>query len=96
MIVNVAAAADVPPPGAGLTTDTEALPTLAISLAAIAAVTCVALTKVVVRSEPFQRTTELETKLVPFTVNVNPEPPAVALVGEMVASVGAGLVMVKT
>src|SRR5580700_6539687 len=36
------------------------------------AVSCVELTKVVVRAEPFQSTTEPVTKFVPFTVKVNP------------------------
>ena len=35
-------------------------------------------------------TTELATKFVPVTVSVNAAPPAVALVGEMEASVGTG------
>ena len=38
------AALDVPPPGAGLVTVTDGVPALAISLARMAAVTCVALT----------------------------------------------------
>ena len=45
------------------------------------AVSCVAETNVVVSGVPFQFTVEPETKLVPFTVNVNCGPPAVAQVG---------------
>lgn len=48
-------------------------PGKAVSVAEIAAVNCVALTKVVWRGEPFQFTTSpFGTKLVPFTVNVMP------------------------
>ena len=49
-------AADVPPPGAGENTVTCALPAVAMSAAGMAALNCVALTTVVVRSVPFQRT----------------------------------------
>ena len=50
---------------------------------------------VVVLEEPFQLTTEVETKFVPFTVRVNWEPPAVADVGDMFVVVGTGLFTVK-
>ncbi len=50
-----------------------AVPGNAVSAAVIAAVSCVALTKVVGRGEPFQLTTIPLTKLVPFTVSVKPE-----------------------
>ncbi len=53
------------------------------------------MTKVVVRFEPFQRTTEPALKLVPLTVNVSPPTPAVALVGEIEVVVGTGLLIVK-
>jgi hypothetical protein len=86
---------EVPPPGKGFTTVTVAVPPVAMSLAKIAAVNCVLLTKVVVRGLPFHCTTELETKLVPVTVSVNAAPPAVALVGESEVTVGAGLLTVK-
>ena len=49
------------------------------------------LVNVVVRLEPLTRTTEAETKLLPVTVNVNPAPPAVALLGDMLANDGSGL-----
>src|SRR5262245_57540547 len=49
---------DSPPPGAGVKTDTLAVPELAMSAAVICAVSCVLLTKVVVRGCEFQRTTE--------------------------------------
>jgi hypothetical protein len=82
---------DVPPPGAGLVTVTFSVPAVAMSAGVIAAVTCVALTKVVVLAAPLNFTTEPETNPVPFTVNVKAAPPAVALVGESDVIVGAGL-----
>ena len=67
---------------AGLETETVAVPENAVSVAGICAVTCVALTYVVGRGEPFQFTmepptatpftVELFTKFVPFTVSVIP------------------------
>ncbi len=92
--VNVAFP-DVPPPGAGFVTVTLNVPAVAMSAAVIAAVTCVALTNVVVRADPLKFTTEVETKLVPFTVSVNAAPPLVALVGETVVIVGPGLFTVN-
>ena len=86
---------DVPPPGAGFVTVTVAVPAVAISAAVIAAVNCVAFTKVVVLAAPLNFTTDVDTKPVPFTVRVKAAPPAVALVGEREVSVGAGLLMVK-
>ena len=86
---------DVPPPGAGLVTVTVAVPAVAISAAVMAAVSCVALTNVVVLAAPLNFTTEVDTKPVPFTVRVKAAPPAVALVGEREVAVGAGLLMVK-
>ena len=44
-----------------------------------------------VRSAPFQRTTELLTKFVPLTVSVNPAPPGVAEDGLSPVMVGTGL-----
>jgi hypothetical protein len=81
---------DVPPPGEGFATETETVPAVAMSLAEIAAVNCVPLTKVVVRALPFHPTVEPETKFVPVTVSVNAAPPSMALEGESEASVGAG------
>jgi hypothetical protein len=62
-----------------------------MSAALIAAVSCVALTYVVVRFVPFHLTTELEMKLVPFTVRVKATPPAVADEGLRLVVVGRGL-----
>jgi hypothetical protein len=50
----------------------EAVPADAMSAAVMLAVSCVALTNVVTRAEPFQFTTEPLTKFAPFTVSVNP------------------------
>ena len=79
------------PPGGGFTTVTCALPWVTMSLAGIAAVTCPAFTNVVVRAAPFQRTWEVPTKLLPFTVSVNPAPPAGVLVGASEVRMGVDL-----
>lgn len=47
-------------------------------------------TKVVGRSAPFQRTTELATKLLPETLRVNADPPNLMELGEMLAITGTG------
>jgi hypothetical protein len=49
-----------------------------------------ALTNVVVREAPFQRTTDDETKPLPLTVSVRLALPATALVGEMLLATGTG------
>ena len=46
------------------------------------------------RSRPFQRTTEALTKFVPFTVRVKAEPPAVAEEGLRLVMPGTGLAAV--
>src|SRR4029077_8943104 len=86
---------EVPPPGGGLVTVTNAVPALAISAAVIAAVSVVLLTKVVARTEPFHCTVELFTKFVPLTVRVKSVPPAIWLSGEREITVGTRLFMVK-
>jgi len=86
---------DVPPPGAAFVTVTFAVLAVAISAAVIATVNWVALTNVMVLAAPLNFTTDVDTKPVPFTVRVKAAPPAVALVGEIDVSVGAGLLMVK-
>jgi hypothetical protein len=58
-----------------LDTVIEAVPAEAISDEEIMAVSCVELTKVVLRAEPFQSTTDVFapfTKFAPFTVRMNP------------------------
>ena len=84
-----------PPPGAGLVTDTGNVPTAKMSAAVTWIVTCVALTNEVVRAVPLKLTTEEPLKLVPFTVNVNADPPTNAPVGESVVIVGTGLLIVN-
>ena len=82
---------EVPPPGAGLKTVTWAAPTAAIRLAGTCAVSCVAEINVVMRFVPFQLTTEMGMKLVPFTVSANAAPPAVAVLGDIELRDGTGL-----
>src|SRR5882724_3947308 len=86
---------EVPPPGLGLLTVMLAVPAVRMSLAGIEAVNWVALTKVVVRSNPFHRTVEAETKLVPVTVRVKPGNPASAELGLSPEIAGAGLLIVR-
>src|SRR5262245_35719686 len=62
-----------------------------MSLAEIAAVSCVLLTKVVVRLLPFHCTTEAEIKPVPFTVRMKAGPRAVAIEGDKELMLGVGL-----
>jgi hypothetical protein len=50
---------------------------------------------VVVRSRAFQRTTEVGTKLLPVTVRVKAEPPAIVDAGERLELVGEGLLIVR-
>jgi hypothetical protein len=90
---NVNVASDVPPPGVGLKTVTEAVFAMAMSAAGTVAVSEVALTKVVGSAEPFQFTTEVLTKLDPVAVNVKPEPPSFMEVGEIEVRIGAGLLI---
>ena len=70
-----------PPPVVGLYAVTWAVPAEEISDADMAAVRRVEETKVEVRFEPFQRTTEFVTKFVPSTVSVKAGPPAAAAAG---------------
>jgi hypothetical protein len=86
-----AAAAEAPPPGEGFETVTLAVPAVAISADDIVASSCVVLTKVVVRADPFQLTAAPLTKLLPFTVRVKAPLPAVALEGDNEEITGTGL-----
>src|SRR5262249_3196178 len=88
-------AAEGPPPGSGLKPEIERPRAEAMSDAGIGAVSWVLMTNVVVRPEPLTCTTAVETKLLPVAVSVKPGPPAVALLGEMLASDGAGFVTMK-
>ena len=90
LIVKVAAL-DVPPPGAGLKTEMFVVPALAMSLARMAAVSCELLTKVVVRSAPFQRTTDVERKFEPFTIKEKAGLPDITAEGDIELTLGRGL-----
>jgi hypothetical protein len=90
LIVKVAAF-DVPPPGVGLKTVTLAVPADAISEARMEAVSRVEERYVVVLACPFHWTVELDSKLLPVTVRVKAEPPAVVEEGEIPDNDGAGL-----
>ena len=92
-IVNVCAF-DVPPHG--VTTVTEAVPTVAIRDAGTVAVSFVAETNVVVSAVPFHLTVEPDAKLVPFTVSVNCGPPAVVQVGLSELIVGTALIVITS
>src|ERR1700686_153571 len=79
----------MPVPGvSGLVTVTAAEPAVAMSAAGMAAVTWLPLTKVVALAAPFQFTTAWLPKLVPLTVSMNAELPAVMLAGLSAATVG--------
>lgn len=88
-------AEDVPPPGVGLKTVTDAVPTVVRSVLRMAALICVVLTNVVTRGEPFQFTTDPGTKFVPFTVRLNPAEFCGVTMGERLARVGARAEMVS-
>src|SRR5260370_4777626 len=87
------AGADVPPL---VVTVIFAAPGLAIRLAGTLAVTCVALTNVVVSAVAFHCTLVPLMQFVPLTVRVNPAPPADTEFGLMLLIVGSGGLMVKT
>lgn len=82
---------DAPPPGAGLTTFTNAVPAAATSVESIAAVTSASLTKVVVLAEPFHSTVAPGTNWLPVTVSVKAPLPEITLAGESDPATGAGL-----
>ena len=79
---------DVPPP-CGFVTVTNAVPAVAMSLAGIEAVSCVAFTNVVGRATPLKLTTAPLMKFDPFTVSVNPAEPATAEAGTRDVITGA-------
>jgi len=81
---------EVPPPGAGVNTVTDAVPAAAMSAAAIEAVSWVADTYVVVRLVPFHWIVELDAKLLPLTVSVKAVPPAVPDEGLRLVIAGTG------
>lgn len=85
----------VPPPGAGEKTITWADPVDAMSDALKTADNWVGETRVVERSDPFQRTTELETNPDPLHSSVCAGPPPAIAEGVTEVNVGAGLLIVK-
>lgn len=86
LIVN-AAPADVP---LAVLTVTLTVPGPESSAAGTAALTCVALTKVVVNAEPFHIAAAPEKKLVPVMTMVKAAPPVVAELGLKLVTVGGG------
>src|SRR5438876_1305741 len=89
VIVNVCGL-DVPPPGAGVNTVTEAVPAVAMSAVVICAVSCVLLPNVVARWLPFHCTMDELMKFVPVSASVKAAPPATTLLGDSELSVGLG------
>lgn len=80
-----------------LETVTLAGPGKAVSVAEIAAVSCVALMKVVWRGEPFQFTTSpFGTKLVPFTVSAMPAGLQAGVVFDMLAGAESDVIVGRT
>ena len=91
---------DVPPPGPGLYTVTCAVPPEVMSEARILA--CKLVTSpppltvgVVVRFDPFHLTTDDDVNVLPLTVRVNADPPAVALLGLSEVITGNGAFTLK-
>jgi len=84
-------AAEVPPPGVGVTTVIEAVPAVAKSAMGMVAVNCVELMKTVAIDAPLNSAVEDPMKLVPVKLMARFELPAVAEVVLMLVSVGAGL-----
>ena len=74
----------------GLSTLTLNVPPVATSVAGTDAVSCVALTKVVVSAEPAHSTFAPVTNEVPLTVSVNAAPPTTPVLGAREISAGAG------
>ena len=95
LIVNVCAV-DVAPGHVGLVTVIDAVPAVGMREADTVAVSCVEEPNVVVSAAPFQFTVDPETKFVPFTVSVNPGPPAVAQVGLSELIVGLALTVITS
>src|SRR5712691_8362469 len=81
--------ADSPPLSFGSKTVSEKLPAATISVASIAVFNCVESTNAVVLSRPLTRITKPLTNPVPLTVRLNPAPPAIALEGERLLTLGA-------
>jgi hypothetical protein len=95
LVIGKKATLEVPPPGPGLNTVTDAVPAVATKDDGTAAVNCELLTKVVVSALPLKLTVLLGPNPVPFTVSVNPAPPGATLIGERLSVKGTGLVSAK-
>lgn len=94
LIVNVNGD-DVPPPGEGLNTVTDAVPAVARFAAGMTAVIEVVETTVVANAIPFHRTTAVELKFEPVTVTTVSGLPATALSGLIDVRNGGGLLIAK-
>ena len=98
LMVNVAPE-EVPPPGLGVNTVTVADPDEAMSLAGMVAEMAVVRPLLTVcdvdKLVPFHCTTELWSKVMPLTVRVNANPPAVALGGDNDVITGKGACTAK-
>ncbi len=94
LVVKVSAL-EVPPPGVGLYTVTWSFPAIAMSAAVITAVNWVEETNVVVRLDPFHRTTDPLTKLLPLIVRTKSVPPAAVEAGLRLFKFGSGLFIVS-
>ena len=76
------------PATAGFVTVTGTVPEVAMAEAGMSAVSCLAVTNVVVKFVPFHFTIEPDAKLVPLTVIMNAGPPAFVLSGDNSAITG--------
>src|ERR1700674_338283 len=81
LVITKKATLDVPPPGVGLTTVTEAVLALAMSDARTLAISFESLTKVVARAAPFHLTVDPDTNPVPLSVSVKAAPPGTTASG---------------
>ena len=76
------------PATAGFVTVTGTVPEVAMAEAGMSAVSCLAVTNVVVKFVPFHFTIEPDAKLEPLTVKMNAGPPALVLSGDNSAITG--------
>ena len=91
-IAKVSGADSPPLMGSGSKTVTAKLPAVAISVASITVLNCVASTNVVVLSELLTRITKPSINPEPLTVSENPAPPAIAPDGVRLITFGAATV----
>ena len=94
LLMANAAPADVPPPGAGFTIVTVAVPAVARSVAEIAAVTWFKLTSDVNRLAPFHCTCDAALNPLPVTVSVIAPEPALEDAGSTEAMAGTGFELI--